>query len=136
MHLPGCVALCEAHRCLRHLLQRHAAVDQANQCGTTPLIMASRKGHLDVVRCLLQNHAAVDLGNAHGATPLLNAAANGHVDIVQYLLEHRATVDQAKQDGGFCVCYGLLALLPERDRYPARGPRHPTPTCCGKETPA
>ena len=28
----------------------------------------------------------------------------------------------------FVFCCGLLALLPERDRYPARGPRHPTPT--------
>eukprot|EP01083_Nonionella_stella_P019383 53884_1 len=49
-------------------------VNQPDHIGRTPLIIAARNGHFEVVRCLL------------GETPLYIAASNGSIDIVRLLL--------------------------------------------------
>ena len=64
---------------VRALLRGGAPVDgrvsdEARRRGTTPLIVASRQGHLDVVGTLLVSGTAVDLPKARGSTALLIAA--------------------------------------------------------------
>jgi ankyrin repeat protein len=67
--------------------------------GSTPLICASREGHLDVVRYLIVKcHADMkqcgsvvfDGETIEDAPPLWCAAAAGHYDIVKCLIEHKA----------------------------------------------
>lgn len=71
--------------------------------GATPLIVACRNGHLDVVRYLSDEcHASMEqVGSVifdgetiEGAPPLWCAAAAGHMEIVQYLIEKGAGVNQ------------------------------------------
>nr|UHS16776.1 Fem1c [Andrias davidianus] len=70
--------------------------------GATPLLMAARYGHLDMVQYLLQNcNASVEGGGSvnfdgetiEGAPPLWAASAAGHLRVVQALLEHGACVN-------------------------------------------
>ncbi|RYP23458.1 hypothetical protein DL767_008815 [Monosporascus sp. MG133] len=71
------------------LLDRGADVAVANKDGWTPLIAASSKGHVDVVRLLLATSGVnADLKNSEsGQTPLSWAAANGYEAVVQLLLD-------------------------------------------------
>lgn len=71
--------------------------------GATPLIMAARNGHLEVVKYLIENCGAdkaqqgsvrFDGETIEGAPPLWCAAAAGHYDVVKYLVESGADVNQ------------------------------------------
>lgn len=64
--------------------------------GESPLMMASLKGHIDLVRKLIARDADV---NKPGWTPLHYAATNGHVAIIRLLLEHHAYIDAESPNG-------------------------------------
>ena len=80
---------------MRELLARGAAVDTANNRGATPLFIASKVGHLEVVRELLARGAAVDTASDDGATPLYIASQEGHFEVTRELLARGAAVDTA-----------------------------------------
>src|SRR5262245_39516990 len=59
----------------------------------SPLVFASTKGHLAIVRALVEHHADVNAyGSSLGFAPLMYAAAQCHPDIVAYLLQHGAQI--------------------------------------------
>ncbi|KAK3791282.1 hypothetical protein RRG08_012470 [Elysia crispata] len=71
--------------------------------GATPLIMAGRNGHVEVVKYLIEHCRAeieqvgsvtFDGETIEGAPPLWCAAAAGHLGIVKYLVEHGANVNK------------------------------------------
>lgn len=55
-----------------------------------PLRLASREGHLDIVKYLVENFDANIHANNEGA--LLWASGNGHLDIVKYLVEYTTSM--------------------------------------------
>nr|XP_053628741.1 protein fem-1 homolog C-like isoform X2 [Cherax quadricarinatus] len=70
--------------------------------GATPLVMASKNGHLSCVEYLVERCSAdleqvgsvvFDGETIDGAPPLWCAAAAGHLDVVSYLLEKGANVN-------------------------------------------
>jgi ankyrin repeat protein len=75
----------------------------------TPLLYATREGHLSIVRSLVEAGAAIEQADANGVTPLLNAVLNAsieavkpeggrgleHFAIAKYLIERGADVNAA-----------------------------------------
>ena len=60
---------------------RGAALDQANSLGWTPLLLASRYGHVNVVNLLIQNQANVNAETKLAANALTMAARGGHLQV-------------------------------------------------------
>ena len=54
--------------------------------GRTPLLIAARRGHLDVVTALIRAWAHVDARSNNGVTPIFTAANKGHTAVVGALL--------------------------------------------------
>ncbi|CAJ0554400.1 Ff.00g129130.m01.CDS01 [Fusarium sp. VM40] len=70
--------------------------DQMNQktyYGMTPLFIAPRFGHLEVVKLLIST-SYIDLNceNWMGLTPLVTTVANGHLEVARLLISRGATV--------------------------------------------
>jgi ankyrin repeat protein len=73
----------------------------------TPLLYATREGHLELARLLLDNGASLELADGNGVTPLINAIVNAsiirvnrtgtsdHLKIAQLLLDAGADANAA-----------------------------------------
>jgi ankyrin repeat protein/energy-coupling factor transporter ATP-binding protein EcfA2 len=81
------------------LLKKGANVNDKNNEGNTPLMLAAANGHKDSVEFLLKNGANVNDKNNEGNTPLILAAANGHKDSVEFLLKNGANVNDKNNEG-------------------------------------
>ena len=73
-----------------------------NGLSFSPLYMAAKYGHKDVVILLLKRGADINKGkgNVYGRTPLHMAAFWGHKGVVRVLLEKGAEVDMKDTFGG------------------------------------
>jgi uncharacterized protein len=65
--------------------------------GMTPLLLASRDGHLDAAKLLVEVGADVNRADPNGITALLMALTNGQLDVAKFLIEHGA--DPKRADG-------------------------------------
>jgi len=54
--------------------------------GYTALMLASIRGHVDIVAALLNHSASINMANACGSTALMSASNYGRVDIIETLL--------------------------------------------------
>ena len=91
---------------VNQLLARGAYVDAKNDDGNTPLIIATWRGHTEIVRDLIAGGADVNaLEHIYGGPPLIIAAWRGNTGIVQALIKAGANVD------GRDNMYGLTPLI-------------------------
>jgi ankyrin repeat protein len=95
---------------MRDLLRRDASLATATGCVslqsgarsmlaarmsglTTPLLVAARQGHAEIVALLLAHGAPVDGADPSGDTPLHLAARYGHDEVVKVLIAAHASID-------------------------------------------
>ncbi|XP_037086696.1 ankyrin repeat domain-containing protein 50-like [Pollicipes pollicipes] len=75
------------------LRRRRVSCECVDDAGQSPLTVAARHGHADVVSTLLEAGCDADRPDADGWTPLRSAAWAGHTPTVQLLLTAGAAVD-------------------------------------------
>lgn len=76
------------------ILLHSVAVNISNSEGKSPLWIAWKKGHLEIVNLLLSNKAEIDQRDKeYLSTPLYRASQNGHFEVVCSLLKYNAEVD-------------------------------------------
>ena len=69
----------------RLLIEGGAAIDKAGDNGSTPLLIASEEGYLEVVQALLGSGVDATLAAEDGTTPLEAAKRYKHSKIVSLL---------------------------------------------------
>jgi uncharacterized protein len=74
----------------RLVVEDRGLLDARISDGYTPLMLASMKGHVEVVRCLLDKGAAMNEGEGDGQTALYKACSEGHLPVVRLLVERGA----------------------------------------------
>ena len=88
-------ALCGFSGLAKHLIATYAVdVNEKLYGGSTPLLAASRMGHVDVAHVLLDHGADANAQTKASVMPLHWASYKGHLKFVQLLLEHGATVNE------------------------------------------
>ncbi|MDB4732887.1 ankyrin repeat domain-containing protein [Planctomicrobium sp.] len=80
---------------LKQELNKEAALEKYAQISNSPLTLAVRKGHTEIVRRLIDAGANVNESARYTLTPLCNAAERGHVKIMQLLLNAGAEIEAA-----------------------------------------
>ena len=68
------------------LLNEGANIEHEGQWGRTPIVAASEKGHLIVVKMLHGRGANVHVQDNRGTNALMRAALKGHADIATFLV--------------------------------------------------
>ena len=81
------------------ILERGLHVDAEDYYALTLLQVASRHGHLEIVKFLIDNGAAVNAVEIDNRAALHFAIIRGHASIVRYLLENGADVNLRKRLG-------------------------------------
>jgi ankyrin repeat protein len=82
------------------LISKEAEANATNRGGSTPFMLACRKGHLEVVEMLFEATKGVGLNEQDhfGRTALQHAAVGGHKDIVTFLLNKRAEANTRNRE--------------------------------------
>ncbi|XP_066253303.1 serine/threonine-protein phosphatase 6 regulatory ankyrin repeat subunit B isoform X4 [Euwallacea similis] len=75
------------------------ALNRQNANGWTPLLIASHKGHIDLVNNLLANHARVDVFDSDGRSALHLAAEHGYLHVCDSLLTNKAFINSKSRNG-------------------------------------
>ncbi|WP_333694464.1 ankyrin repeat domain-containing protein [Flavobacterium sp.] len=81
-------------------------VNQKSNEGFTPLILASYRGNLDMVKFLLDSGAQVNVGTSMGSA-LMAATVKGHYEVVALLLEREANPDLTDSEGTTALMYAV-----------------------------
>ena len=72
------------------LSTHHIDLNQVTTSSVSPLMVACKNGHLEIVELLLQKGAHMNFENKRHETALMAAAEGGNVEVVNLLLEHGA----------------------------------------------
>ncbi|XP_067676346.1 serine/threonine-protein phosphatase 6 regulatory ankyrin repeat subunit A-like [Haliotis asinina] len=65
----------------------------------TPIMVAGRRGHTEVIRLLVKNGADLSLRDAHGDNILYHACLGGHVEVVKYVVsKNRVDINSRGKD--------------------------------------
>ena len=110
---PSGMALCAAAEqgrsaAVTTFLQKGANPDLGNAEGETPLHLATRGGHLEIVQALLVSAKKIDQTESHyGQTPLHWAAIYGHPKIVAALQQKGANVAVKDTSGHTALDYAV-----------------------------
>ncbi len=81
------------------LVNKVSNVDLAPADGRTALMLASKRGLVDLVRSLIKRGADVNANNSNGGTPLMYAAIAGNTDIGRMLIEDDADTKARGSNG-------------------------------------
>ncbi|KAK1497648.1 hypothetical protein CCUS01_13041 [Colletotrichum cuscutae] len=85
--------------CIRILLAESANPDVESRLGWTPLMIATRYGHVEAIAELIRGGARLDRRGFHGWTALHVAGQNGREDIFELLVTAGASLRIADNDG-------------------------------------
>ena len=120
---------------VRELVRRGSRVDPYNHDRETPLYLAAKNNHSEVVRFLaMKSPKSISKTDGDGWSPLLIAASNGHIGVCETLLDEganfretdkndRTLVYIAASEGHFDFLDTILqrpeiaSLVNERDQY-------------------
>ncbi|KAM8776210.1 kinase D-interacting substrate of 220 kDa isoform 2-T2 [Rhynchonycteris naso] len=84
---------------LKALLEKCKDVDERNECGQTPLMIAAEQGSLEIVKELIKNGANCNLEDLDNWTALISASKEGHVHIVEELLKCGVNLEHRDMGG-------------------------------------
>ncbi|KAH1022745.1 hypothetical protein HUJ04_012093 [Dendroctonus ponderosae] len=81
------------------LIQNHAAIEQMDETGRTPLMLAAAEGHLGLIDLLLDKGSDLTKQDKDGLTPLCWACLRGKVQAAQSLVERGANINHHDRTG-------------------------------------
>lgn len=86
-------------------LEQGINVEAADERGVTPLFLAVKNGHRDVMALLLKRGAEVNASRQDGVTPLFIAVQEGRRDVAALLLENGGEVNAQARFGGVTLLH-------------------------------
>lgn len=92
--------------------QNPKCVNEVNEAGYPPLILACYRGNTEVAQFLIENGANLNYNSTMG-TPLMAAVVKGNMGIVKTLLDLKADVNLSDVNGISALIYAVQFQNPE-----------------------
>ena len=93
---------------MKDLLEKGADPNAQTSDGTTPLLIAAKKGNTEIIKILVENGAKVDGRDKNGLTPLMSAASAGKARNVQVLIAAAADLNAKDNKGITALMWATL----------------------------
>ncbi|KAL8172841.1 UNVERIFIED_CONTAM: hypothetical protein K2H54_027298 [Gekko kuhli] len=110
---------------LKAFLEKCKDVDERNENGQTPLMLAAEQGNLEIVQELIKKGANCNLEDSDNWTALISAAKEGHTAIVSELLNCNVNLEHRDMGGWTALmwacykgCTDVAELLLEKGANP------------------
>ncbi|KAM6464316.1 kinase D-interacting substrate of 220 kDa isoform 1-T1 [Liasis olivaceus] len=110
---------------LKAFLEKCKDVDERDENGQTPLMLAAEQGNLEIVQELIKKGANCNLEDSDNWTALISAAKEGHTAIVSELLTCNVNIEHRDMGGWTALmwacykgCTEVAELLLERGANP------------------
>lgn len=91
---------------LKNLVANKVDINQENQQGFTPLILAVYNNSLEATQFLIKNGANVNAQDKSGNTALMGAIFKGHKDLVAILINAKANINQVNGNNASALIFG------------------------------
>lgn len=98
-HLHKAVTSSDQDYLTKILASGEVSIEAADKLGYTPLMNASQRGHLDIIKMLLEHGADVQAQNSSGKTSLMLACFAGNLDVAKRLREAGASWTEVDRGG-------------------------------------
>jgi len=82
-----------------HSEEAAKAVNYQNKAGWSPLLVAAKEGHLEIMKVLIDYHARLDIFDEAGKTALHISAEYGHLELIELLMEKKAYANAKSKIG-------------------------------------
>jgi ankyrin repeat protein len=83
----------------RLIVEKGAKVNCSTQSGTTPLMLAAKRGDIELAKLLLTYKAEINARDQSGRTAIMFAELSNHVEMVRFLVANGADVSSKALDG-------------------------------------
>ena len=91
---------------IKELLNKQPNLMQiVDERGSTPLLLATYYGHLEVAKFILENGAEVDAKDSSGNTALMGVCFKGYKEIAEVLVRSGANVNHVNSMGATSLIY-------------------------------
>jgi ankyrin repeat protein len=102
---------------IERLLKKGEKINELNEDGNWPLLLAATYGYADVCKLLIKKGADVNQANQHGYTALHEAASMGYIKVVKILVQNHADVNKVDINNYNALKYALISGTPMVVRY-------------------
>ncbi|HEV2601990.1 MAG TPA: ankyrin repeat domain-containing protein [Candidatus Babeliales bacterium] len=105
---------------VKRLLNEGAPIEEVDELGRTPLMLAINGGHIDIAKLLLERGASMKARSSQG-TSIFEFVPRGNVALMQLLLDNKLAIEAQDKWGGTILQWAvsgddvpMVALLLER----------------------
>lgn len=102
---------------IEQLLAKGEKINEINEEGVWPLLIASTYGFADVSKLLISKGANVNQANQYGYTALHEAASMGYIKVVKVLVKSEADVNKTDVNSYNALKYAQTSGTPMIVRY-------------------
>ena len=99
---------------MKSVLDAHPhLIDSVNQHHETPLLLAAKHGHLEIVREVLDRGADHTIGDTDSSQPIHLAAVGGHTEVIDLLIARGDNVNAIDNNGTTPLLFAVSYRQPE-----------------------
>ena len=94
-------------------IEKEIIINSKNIKWQTPLIIACKNGHLEIVEELINNNALLNIKDIKGYNALFHAVNKGHISVIKYLIKTNIDINSLNNNAHNILYFASSLLIEE-----------------------